>query len=64
MNRTLTPLAVALLLCAAAAAQPPVIRTGRTEPTLPQPQGVVPTPMLPGPWSGGMAPSPTDLCPH
>lgn len=44
MIRTLAPLAVALALCAAAAAQYPVIRTGGV---MPQPQGVIPTPSLP-----------------
>jgi uncharacterized protein (TIGR03000 family) len=43
MIRTLAPLAVALALCAATAAQP-VIRAGRIGP---QPAGVIPTPSLP-----------------
>jgi uncharacterized protein (TIGR03000 family) len=49
MSRTLTPLAVALVLCAAADAQPPVIRTGRD--TVIQPQGVITAPSLPSPWN-------------
>ena len=56
MSRTLPPLAVALVLCAAADAQPPVIRTGRE--TVLQPQGVISAPSLPSPWNLS-APSPT-----
>jgi len=60
MIRTLTPLAVALAVCAtAAAAQPPVIRNGNT---ILQPQGVISAPSLP--LSGGtVSPVPSPSTP-